>query len=242
MGQRLRVGDVHGGAQPARRQLRDEGVGVGDGSARGVDQHRAVGHRRQEPGVDEAAGVLGQRDDDDARVVARQQVVHLVDAVHPVAGPAADERRRHPEGLQPPHGVLGHVIDIHDADNATGLVYSRNDLETESVWVIEMLAYLDSYQRREGRWYFAKRTPLFWYESDITDPPVGDHKMRWPGTPRHDGGFHAAFPSWKEFRDADPGRLDAPVPAPAPVGEWLRTLRRDAADPRVDPTGRTGNR
>jgi hypothetical protein len=140
------------------------------------------------------------------------------------------------------HGVLGHVIDIHDADNATGLVYSRNDLETESVWVIEMLAYLDSYQRREGRWYFAKRTPLFWYESDITDPPVGDHKMRWPGTPRHDGGFHAAFPSWKEFRDADPGRLDAPVPAPAPVGEWLRTLRRDAADPRVDPTGRTGNR
>ena len=37
------------------------------------------------------------------------------------------------------------------------------------------------------------------------------------------------FPSWTEFWDADPGRLDAPVPAPAPVGAWLRTLRRDAA-------------
>ena len=71
------------------------------------------------------------------------------------------------------HGVLGHVIDVHDADHASGLVYSRNDLETDSVWVIELLAYLDSYERRDGRWYFVKRTPLFWYQSDITDPPVG---------------------------------------------------------------------
>lgn len=136
------------------------------------------------------------------------------------------------------HGVLGHVIDVHDSRTASGLVYSRNDLETESVWVIEMLAYLDSYQRREGHWFFLKRTPLFWYESDITDPPVGAQKMRWPGSPRHDGTFHEAFPSWQDFWDAAPGRLDAPVPAPAPVGAWLRTLRRHRADPRVDPTGR----
>ncbi|KUI21601.1 hypothetical protein AU193_13630 [Mycobacterium sp. GA-1285] len=136
------------------------------------------------------------------------------------------------------HGVLGHVIDVHDSDTATGLVYSRNDLETESVWVIEMLAYLDSYQRRDAHWYFLKRTPLFWYESDITDPPVGPQKMRWPGRPRHDGNLHDAFPSWQDFWNADPGRLDAPVRAPAPVGAWLRALRRDSPDPRVDPTGR----
>ena len=139
------------------------------------------------------------------------------------------------------HGVLGHVIDIHDDIRATGLVYSRNDLETESIWVVELIAYLDSYQRRDGHWYFAKRTPLFWYQSDITDPPVGPAKMRWPGSPRHDGGFHDAFPSWKDFWDADPGRLDAPVPAPAAVGAWLTTLRRDAATPRVNPTGRAVN-
>jgi hypothetical protein len=136
------------------------------------------------------------------------------------------------------HGVLGHVIDIHDADHATGLVYSRNDLETESVWVIELLAYLDTYERRTGRWYFARRTPLFWYQSDITDPPVGPAKVRWPDAPRLDGDFHNAFPSWKDFWDADPGRLDAPVPAPAPVGAWLHTLRRGDAAPRVNPTGR----
>lgn len=136
------------------------------------------------------------------------------------------------------HGVLGHVIDVHDGDNASGLVYSRNDLETESVWIIELLAYLDSYQRRDGRWYFVRRTPLFWYQSDITNPPLGPDKMRWPGSPGHDGGFHDAFPSWKEFWDSHSGRSDAPVPPPAPAGAWLRTLRRNAHAPRVDPTGR----
>jgi hypothetical protein len=139
------------------------------------------------------------------------------------------------------HGVLGHVIDVHGADHATGLAYSRNDLETDSVWVIELLAYLDSYERRCGHWFFVKRTPLFWYQSDITDPPVGRQKMRWPDAPRHDGGFHDAFPAWAEFWSADPGRHDAPVPAPAPVGEWLQTLRRGAATPRVSPTGRAGS-
>ena len=136
------------------------------------------------------------------------------------------------------HGVLGHVIDVHDADTASGLVYSRNDLETEGAWFIEMLAYLDSYERRDGHWYFARRTPLFWYRSDSTDPPVGPHKVRWPGTPSQDGSFHDAFPSWEAFWAADRGRFDAPVPAPAAVGEWLRTLRRGAEAPRVSPTGR----
>lgn len=139
------------------------------------------------------------------------------------------------------HGVLGHVIDLHDADHASGLMYSRNDLETASVWVIELLAYLDSYERRDGRWYFVRRTPLFWYESDLADPPVGPRKMRWPNTAAHEGGFHDAFPSWQEFRAADPGRFDAPVRAPAPAGEWIRTLRRDGPVPQINPTGRAAD-
>ncbi|BBY76729.1 hypothetical protein MPRF_36280 [Mycolicibacterium parafortuitum] len=137
------------------------------------------------------------------------------------------------------HGVHGHVIDVHDTHHATGLVYSRNDLETSSAWVIELLAYLDTYECRYGRWYFVRRKPLFWYESDITDPPLGPEKMRWPGTPAHDGGFHAAFPSWQEFHAAEPGRLDAPVAAPAPIDDWIRTLRHGAPVPRGSSTGRT---
>ncbi len=151
-----------------------------------------------------------------------------------------DTEMRH-DLLGSAHGVLGHVIDVHDRDHATGLVYSRNDLETEKVWVIEFLAYLDTYERRDGQWYFARRTPLFWYQTDITDPPTGAGKVRWPGTTGHDGHFHDAFPSWAEFRAADPGRLDAPVPPPAAAGQWLATLRRDTSVPRVNPTGRAGD-
>ncbi|AEV70796.1 hypothetical protein MycrhN_0146 [Mycolicibacterium rhodesiae NBB3] len=151
-----------------------------------------------------------------------------------------DTEMRH-DLLGSAHGPLAHVIDIHDADHASGLVYSRNDLETASAWVIELLAYLDAYERRSGRWYFARRTPLFWYQSDITDPPVGPDKMRWPNTSAHEGTFHDVFPSWAEFWSADPGRLEAPVPAPPPVGEWLQTLRRSEPVPRVSPTGRSAD-
>lgn len=147
-----------------------------------------------------------------------------------------DEQMRHRvSGTM--HGVHGHVIDVHDASHASGLVYSRNDLEAEQVWMIEMLAYLDSYERRDNRWFFVRRTPLFWYRCDSTDPPVGPDKIRWADSVPHDGVFHDAFPSWDEFWNAEPGRLVAPVPAPAPVGAWLRTLRRGQPAPRVNPTG-----
>lgn len=139
------------------------------------------------------------------------------------------------------HGVLGHVIDVHDADHASGLVYSRNELETESVWVIELMAYLDDYERRDRQWFFVRRTPLFWYESDLTRPPLGPRKMRWPNTAAHEGSFHDAFPSWQEFhdtQDARDGGLDAPVPPPAAPGSWIDTLRRHSAMPRVSSTGR----
>lgn len=151
-----------------------------------------------------------------------------------------DTEMRH-DLLASAHGILGHVIDVQDGDHATGLVYSRNDLETESVWVMELVAYLDSYEREDDRWYFARRVPLFWYESDITDPPLGPLKMRWPNSPRHEGAFHDAFPSWGEFWAADPGRLEAPVPAPPAVGDWLRTLRRTDEAPRVKSTPRAEN-
>ena len=53
VGQRLRVGDVEGEAQPPR--VAHQGVGVGDRTASDVDEERAVGHGRQERVVDEVA-------------------------------------------------------------------------------------------------------------------------------------------------------------------------------------------
>lgn len=148
-----------------------------------------------------------------------------------------DEQMRR-DVLGTTHGVHGHVIDVHGPDDASGLVYSRNDLETDGAWMTEILAYLDQYRRAERHWFFVRRTPLFWYRCDATDPPLGPRKMRWKGEPWREGTFHDAFPSWEEFWARDAGPSDAPVPDPAPSGGWLHDLRRGRGVPRVDPTGR----
>ncbi|WP_299573084.1 nuclear transport factor 2 family protein [uncultured Williamsia sp.] len=135
------------------------------------------------------------------------------------------------------HGIVGHVIDV-DGPAASGIVYSRNDLETESTWLVEFVAYLDSYERRDGRWWFRRRTPMFWYRSDLTEPPLGENKMRWPGAASSPGTFHEISAAWAEFW-SDEDRHSHPVPAPPPADRWIAALRRDAPTPRVDPTART---
>jgi hypothetical protein len=61
---------------------------------------------------------------------------------------------------------------------------SRNDLDLGEAWMLELMIYLDRYERRDGVWYFQRRTPLYWYETDMTRPPVGEKKLRIPGPPR----------------------------------------------------------
>ncbi|HEY6870265.1 MAG TPA: nuclear transport factor 2 family protein [Novosphingobium sp.] len=133
------------------------------------------------------------------------------------------------------HGVAGHIIDLEGPDLATGLVYSRNDLETASTWMIEMMAYLDRYERRDGIWYFQRRTPLYWYQCDITNPPLGggENKLRWEGQEWTAGAFHDAFPTWAEFwANADAGK--GPVKPPAPLHRFLETFRGTGGPPRVN--------
>jgi hypothetical protein len=133
------------------------------------------------------------------------------------------------------HGVHSHIIDFESADLATGLVYSRNDLEHADAWVHELMAYLDRYERRDGVWYFQRRTPLYWIETDMTKPPLGELKLRIPGREWGEGAFHDAFPSWAEFwadLDAYP---DRPVRPAAPLYRFLEDLRRGQGTPRVNP-------
>ena len=40
--------------------------------------------------------------------------------------------------------------------------------------------YWDDYERIDGRWYFRRRLPLYWYASNLSAPPIGENKMRWP--------------------------------------------------------------
>jgi uncharacterized protein (TIGR02246 family) len=130
------------------------------------------------------------------------------------------------------HHIGGHVIEFDDPDHAHGVVYSKNEHETGDEWVIMQMLYVDDYVRQDGRWYFARRLPLYWYATDLNKPPVGDNKMRWPGTEWVEGNFHKLFPSYAEFwaREGDHG---GPVQEPAPLDKFLQTMRRGAAAPKV---------
>ena len=145
-----------------------------------------------------------------------------------------DKAMRHPI-IGSAHGVHGHIIDLETPDLATGLVYSRNDLETESAWMIEMMAYLDRYERREGQWFFQRRTPLYWYQCDISQPPLGggENKLRWADQEWQAGSFHEAFPSWREFWDDAASHGEAPLRPPAPLYRFLETFRRGQPAPKV---------
>ena len=135
------------------------------------------------------------------------------------------------------HHIGGHIIEFDDADHAHGIVYSKNEHETpvgngSDEWVIMQMMYVDDYVRQEGRWFFARRLPLYWYATDLNKPPVGENKMRWPGTEWTEGNFHKLVPSFAEFwaREGDCG---GPVPDPAPLEKFLETMRRGQAVPKV---------
>ncbi len=130
------------------------------------------------------------------------------------------------------HHIGGHVIDFTDPDHAQGIVYSKNEHETGEEWVIMQMMYADDYVREDGRWYFARRLPLYWYASDLNKPPIGPDKMRWPGTDWTEGNFHKLFPSFEDYwsRGGDHG---GPVADPAPLDKFIATMRRGQAAPKV---------
>ena len=139
------------------------------------------------------------------------------------------------------HHIGGHVIEFTDPDHATGIVYSKNEHETPLAggggeWVIMQMMYADDYVRQQGRWYFARRLPLYWYATDLNKPPVGANKMRWPGTEWVEGNFHKLFPSFAAFwarADDHGGDHGSPVAEPAPLDKFLETMRGGQAAPKV---------
>jgi hypothetical protein len=108
-------------------------------------------------------------------------------------------------------------------------VYSRNEHETGREWVIMTMMYWDRYERIDGRWYFRRRLPLYWYATDLNQPPIGRRKMRWPGREPYEGGWEQFWPSWNEFWDDAPD-LEGDVASPAPIDGFLTRLRRGAPE------------
>lgn len=122
------------------------------------------------------------------------------------------------------HHVGSTIIEFIDADNAVGIVYSKNEHECGAEWVIMQMMYYDRYERIDGRWCFRRRQPLYWYATDLNKPPVGSRKMRWPGREPYAGSFHDLFPSWKDFWERS-GPEEA-LPEPAALESFIETMRK----------------
>jgi hypothetical protein len=136
------------------------------------------------------------------------------------------------------HHIGNHIIEFDDPDHAHGVVYSKNEHETpcadgSSEWVIMQMLYWDNYQRIGDRWYFRRRLPCYWYATDLNKPPVGDSKMRWPDRESYDGAYHELWPSWQDFWASAPPEGEAEVAAPAPLDQFLNTMRRGEPEPRI---------
>jgi ketosteroid isomerase-like protein len=72
------------------------------------------------------------------------------------------------------HLVCNHVIDFHDADHASGVVYCRDELERPDTgqWSVGTIQYWDDYERTAGEWCIVRRRLHRWYLVDALDRPA----------------------------------------------------------------------
>jgi ketosteroid isomerase-like protein len=105
------------------------------------------------------------------------------------------------------HLVANHVVDFHDADHASGVVYCRDELERpdRGEWAVGTIQYWDDYVRADGEWCFARRRIHRWYLVDALQRPA-------PGAGVNDFGDRIrerllpdAYPSWSVFWDTRAG-------------------------------------
>jgi hypothetical protein len=48
------------------------------------------------------------------------------------------------------HQICGHIIDFIDAEHATGKVYCRAEHEDRGKWIVMLICYFDTYERRQA--------------------------------------------------------------------------------------------
>ncbi|MCU1513611.1 MAG: nuclear transport factor 2 family protein, partial [Microbacteriaceae bacterium] len=109
------------------------------------------------------------------------------------------------------HQIVGHAIELVDADHATGKVYTRAEHEVGDEWVDMAICYFDSYERRDGVWYFGKRRDLHHlHVSSLSDRPVAPFVPNLPWTANRVPIPAAWGKSWTDYwADSSPEHIAA---------------------------------
>jgi len=95
------------------------------------------------------------------------------------------------------HQVVGHTIEMSDPDHATGKGVMRAEHEVGERWIVVLMCLFDTYERRQGRWYFVRRKPEQWYASDIMERPTGPNFDAWQEGPQPR--LPHLFSTWADF-------------------------------------------
>ncbi len=106
--------------------------------------------------------------------------------------------------------VGNHIVDFEDDSNATGVVYTRAEVQEggrdSSRWIVQLIQYHDRYERRAGRWLFVRRKHLLVYGADLGQSPLGLPPADWPRRQTGWGTVPASLPSWRRFWGDDSGQ------------------------------------
>jgi hypothetical protein len=100
-----------------------------------------------------------------------------------------------------------HLIELDDDDppmRARGVVYCRGEIQVPDPdvgdrWVVQAIQYRDTYERRDGHWFFARREHLLWYGRDLGTSPLGLEPANWPERHTGTGELPELDESWRRF-------------------------------------------
>jgi len=105
--------------------------------------------------------------------------------------------------------VGGHVIDFEADDRARGIVYCRGEIQDggrdSRRWIIHLIQYHDTYERLEGRWYFARRRHLLVAGTELGQNPLDLPPADWPRRQTGLGSLPHELDTWMRFWGTDPG-------------------------------------
>jgi ketosteroid isomerase-like protein len=95
--------------------------------------------------------------------------------------------------------VGNHVIAFDDDDHAHGIVYCKAEIQDGDRWIHQAIQYRDSYERRDGQWYFVRRVHLMWYGAELGQNPLGLPPANWPQHHTGKGTLPESWETWRRF-------------------------------------------
>ena len=92
-----------------------------------------------------------------------------------------------------------HQIDVESENLARGVLFCRAEMGDADNWAHQLIVYEDTYERRDGRWYFRLRKHLLVYGQDQDSRPLSQSPANWPEHQVGAGTAPMHWESWQKF-------------------------------------------